>query len=88
LRTFCETPDGQLQVGAARARDGKLAAYSRNSDHPLARRTQRHSCSHASDGHAGQWHINAGTDRVAVCKAADSLELTSQTKLADARFGS
>jgi hypothetical protein len=55
LRTFCETPDGQLQVGAARARDGKLAAYSRNSDHPLARRTQRHSCSHASDGHAGQW---------------------------------
>jgi beta-glucosidase len=40
------------------------------------------------DGAAGQWHIAGGAYTVAVGKAADALELTGDTTLADARFGS
>jgi beta-glucosidase len=40
------------------------------------------------DGDAGQWHIAAGTYEVAIGKAADNLELTGETSLSEARFGS
>jgi beta-glucosidase len=40
------------------------------------------------DGGAGQWHIEEGTYKVAVGKAADDLVLTGDTALAEARFGS
>lgn len=40
------------------------------------------------DGTAGRWHVTAGTYEVAVGKAADALELTGDTTLAEARFGS
>jgi beta-glucosidase len=40
------------------------------------------------DGDAGQWRIDGGTYKVAVGKAADALELTSEATLADALFGS
>jgi beta-glucosidase len=40
------------------------------------------------DGDAGQWRIDEGTYKVAVGKAADTLELTAETTLKDARFGS
>lgn len=33
------------------------------------------------DGDAGQWHIDEGTYKVAVGKAADALDLTAQTTL-------
>jgi beta-glucosidase len=40
------------------------------------------------DGDAGQWRIDDGTYKVAVGKAADTLELTAEATLKDARFGS
>jgi beta-glucosidase len=40
------------------------------------------------DGDAGQWHVEAGAYAVAVGKAADDLELTGETTLTEARFGS
>jgi len=40
------------------------------------------------DGDAGQWHIAEGTYKIAVGKAADELELTGETTLSDALFGS
>jgi beta-glucosidase len=39
------------------------------------------------EGDAGEWQIAGGTYTVAVGKAADNLELTGETSLADARFG-
>jgi beta-glucosidase len=39
------------------------------------------------EGDAGEWQIAGGTYKVAVGKAADNLELTGETSLADARFG-
>jgi beta-glucosidase len=39
------------------------------------------------DGAAGQWHIAAGTYRIAVGKAADNHPLTGETTLPEARFG-
>jgi beta-glucosidase len=39
------------------------------------------------DADASQWHISAGTYKVAVGKAADDLELTGQASLSEARFG-
>jgi beta-glucosidase len=39
------------------------------------------------EGEAGQWRINQGTYTVAVGKAADALELTAATTLAEALFG-
>jgi beta-glucosidase len=40
------------------------------------------------DGNAGQWHIGEGTYKVAVGKAADSVDLTAETALTEALFGS
>ena len=40
------------------------------------------------DGRAGQWHLAGGTYQVALGKAADALELTAETTLAEALFGS
>jgi beta-glucosidase len=40
------------------------------------------------DGDAGQWRITRGTYKVAVGKAADALELTAETRLTEALFGS
>jgi beta-glucosidase len=40
------------------------------------------------DGQAGHWRIEEGTYRVAVGKAADALDLTAQTSLTGALFGS
>jgi hypothetical protein len=40
------------------------------------------------DDTPGQWHIAEGKYEVAVGRAADALELTADTTLAEARFGS
>jgi len=40
------------------------------------------------DGDARQWRITEGTYKVAVGKAADALELTAETRLTEALFGS
>jgi beta-glucosidase len=40
------------------------------------------------DGNAGQWHIDEGTYKVALGKAADALDLTAETTLTEALFGS
>jgi beta-glucosidase len=40
------------------------------------------------DGDAGQWHIAPGTYKVGIGKAADEVELTRETVLEEARFGS
>jgi beta-glucosidase len=40
------------------------------------------------DADAGQWRIDAGTYTIAVGRAADALELTAETELAEALFGS
>jgi beta-glucosidase len=40
------------------------------------------------DADAGQWHITGGSYKVAVGRAADSLELTAETELTEAHFGS
>ena len=40
------------------------------------------------DGEGGQWRIDAGTYKVAVGKSADALELTAETTLTGALFGS
>jgi beta-glucosidase len=40
------------------------------------------------DGNAGQWHIDEGTYKVAVGKAADAVDLTAETALTEALFGS
>jgi beta-glucosidase len=40
------------------------------------------------DGASGQWRIAEGTYRVALGRAADDLTLTSETRLAERRFGS
>lgn len=40
------------------------------------------------DGRAGQWHLAGGTYQVALGKAADALELTAETTLAEGLFGS
>jgi len=37
---------------------------------------------------AGKWHIDAGTYKAAVGKAAGALDLTAETTLAEALFGS
>jgi beta-glucosidase len=39
------------------------------------------------DGHAGRWHVAAGTYTVALGKAADDLILAATADLADRRFG-
>jgi beta-glucosidase len=39
------------------------------------------------DADASQWHIAAGTYKVAVGKAADDLELTAEATMSEARFG-
>lgn len=39
------------------------------------------------DGDAGQWHIAAGTHRVALGKAADDLVLTADAQLTERLFG-
>jgi beta-glucosidase len=40
------------------------------------------------DGNSGQWHIDEGTYKVALGKAADDLQLMSETSLSEALFGS
>jgi beta-glucosidase len=40
------------------------------------------------DGDAGRWRITEGTYKVALGKAADALELTAETRLTEALFGS
>jgi beta-glucosidase len=40
------------------------------------------------DADAGQWHVAAGTYKVAGGKASDDLELTGEATLPEARFGS
>jgi beta-glucosidase len=40
------------------------------------------------DGDARQWRITEGTYKVALGKAADALELTAETRLTEALFGS
>jgi beta-glucosidase len=40
------------------------------------------------DGAAGQWRIDEGTHKVALGKAADALDLTAETTLTGALFGS
>jgi beta-glucosidase len=40
------------------------------------------------DGDVGQWHVAAGTHKVALGRSADDLELTGEAQLSEALFGS